>query len=728
MKSGWIHIIILSLLAVIFLSPILQKINYWGIDDWHHRIMNHAVSRESVIEHGQWPLWNPYEGGGFPDLGNPVSSCFSPGFILILLSGPVIGIKLMALLYMAIGLIGTYKLAREWRFSMAGAYLAAIVFMGSSHFPLKIAEGTAEYYAQCWVPWILLFAGRLIRQPRKWIKYSIWIAIFFSFVCAQGVANDLLFDFILFALFLFISAVQYRRPRTLAGLMLVVILFVILSSIKLLPVLETGRSMWRRTAADELQAGKIEVVPAAFLGRNQALDSPARDKFLCDSGLWYWEEYGSYVGWGSIILAALGLLFWKKKRVMWGISLVFFCFLYLGHLAPLDLWLWIHKMPFADSLYLPSRCSYIIDFIIALLAGYGLTELDLSLRDFGWKKGIRLGLMLMVPLLMFIDLREVSRPVLESSYVNRPEKIKKKGPFTQTASPLTVKRKGREKTPYYRKYLQNLGQIIHGAPAGVVNAVPAGSPFYRGEWYLVRDGPQDYCRLLRFSPNAVWLDVSTEKANRLVLNQNFFPGWRVKGFPEGRAEMYRGKVSVQLPPGHHKLKIYYWPRTFVWGLVITLLSLGLCAFYLIRPFSPRWFLTAAISLFAVFAIYLAAGVQLAPGVREFRQAFDALFRGESEEAEEKLRKALDYYPDSVRVRDSLVSVLRKQWEEGDPRAGEEIIEHLRILVKLRPADPDRYADLGTVYLEQGSWEEAARQFREQLLLKFNSFPEERGLP
>ena len=719
MKSGLVHIVILSVLAVLFLSPILRHITYWGIDDWHHRIMNHAVARESVVEHGQWPLWNPYEGGGSPDLGNPVSSCFSPLFVLILLWGPVIGIKLMALFCMAFGLIGTFKLAREWRISPYGAYLAAFIFMCSSHFPLKIAEGTAEYYAQCWVPWILLFASRLLKQPRKWVKYSIWSAIFFSLICWQGVANDLLFDFILFTLFLCIFTVQFRQSRTIAGLLLVIILFIILSSVKLLPVLETGRSMWRRTGSDELQAGEIAVLPAAFLGREQVLDSPVREKLLHDPHIWNWEEYGSYVGWGSIALAAIGLCVWRRKRVMWGIILVFFCFVYLGHLAPVDLWYWIHKLPLADSLYLPSRCSYIIALVIAFLAGYGLTKLNQYLLKFPWRRSISIGLIALIPVLTFFDLMDVSRPILKGSYPRRPERFKK-GPFTQTASPLAIEGKGREKTPYYRKYLQNLGQIIHGAPGGTSNAVPMESPSYRGEWYLLEEGLADYCRLLRFSPNAVRLEVFTEKANRVVLNQNYFPGWRVSGLPDARTEMYRGKISVRVPPGRHKLKIYYWPRTFVWGLTITLLSIGLCAVYLIRPFPKPWFLGAAVFLFMVCVIYLAVGIQVTPEIKRVKRAFDAAFRGDTGEAIDGLRASLAYYPDSVEVRASLRRILQERWEESDSGSLEEMINQLRELIRLRPDDPARYIDLGTAYLKQGSWQKAARQFGKALRMKLDS--------
>lgn len=119
-KGSIAILLFFSLSAFIFVHPIFNEFDNWGIHDWDHHVMEHAVERESILEHHQWPLWNPYKGGSFPALGHPRSICFSPLFILVLIWGPVIGVKLMALSCMFIGLVVAFKLAREWRISTFG--------------------------------------------------------------------------------------------------------------------------------------------------------------------------------------------------------------------------------------------------------------------------------------------------------------------------------------------------------------------------------------------------------------------------------------------------------------------------------------------------------------------------------------------------------------------------------------------------------------------------------
>jgi tetratricopeptide (TPR) repeat protein len=712
MKSNLIHFLILSLLAVIFLFPALRDISYWGIHDWDVHIMDHAVTRDSMVVYRQFPLWNPYKGGGCPALGHARSICLSPLFIFLVLSGPVVGLKLMMVACMAIGLIGTFKLARDWEISPAGAYLAAFIFMFSSHFALKIAEGTTEYYGQCWLPWMIFFAGRMIRRPAQWIRYGIWTAFSFALLIFQGGGNDPVYNLIFLTVFLLVRAVQLREIRVLRGWGMIIAVTLIVSAIKILPLMETNRSIWRLTYAKEFQPETRAACAFAFLGRDQKLESPRREAKLQDRGIWNWEDHGCYVGYGSLLLAVIGLVTWRKRRVLMGVLLIVFIFLFMGHLAPIDIWSGLHKLPLFRHMRIPTRSGYCLALLIALLAGYGMTRIQSGLHRWGrWR-----ALAGAIPILILLDLTLVSRLILDKVYFRPPERHRP-GPFTQVVRPVI---RGSRETVYsysrlYPKYLQNLGEIDAYSNVSMVrNALPEDSPRYRGECWLVKNGPDSSCELYSFSPNAARLRVFSDQDDRLVFNQNYFSGWKISGLPGARVEMYRGKISLRIPPGRHDLKLYYLPRTFIWGLAITLAAIAASAFFLAGILSPRWFPGIVAILFVTFSIYAAAGIQSAPEIEWVRNALRYEHYGDREGQLESLRRAISHYPDSVEIREMLHSILAERLEEGDRRVLKEMTENLERLTELRPNNPEHHTNLGNAYREQGLKEPARERYRRAL--------------
>lgn len=710
MKSIYLPIMVFCLLALLFLSPILSHIHYWGIHDWDSIAADYLVGRDSILKYGQWPLWNPYAGGGLPIIGDVATFCLSPLFPLILLFGPVVGIKLIALACLIIGLIGTFKLAREWGIKTTGAYLAAFIFMFSSHLSLRIAQGNMEYYGQCWLPWILLFASRLIEKPQKWVRNSILTAFFLSLAFLQGGSLHSLFNLLILSLFLLICSLQSRRVRGLLGLGLIFLLFFSLVSIRLLPVLETKQSAWRVESPGSMQAESLLVLPATFLDRDQSLRSPAREERLRSPSSENWEEYGCYIGWFPILLAFLGLATWKRKRVLLGILLVFFSLLYLGHLSPINLWALLHQIPLFRWLRLPSRSSYIISFIIALSAGYGLTKLEYYFQFWRLKTVLRIGLPVLILIFVFVNLTIISRPLLKISYVTPLQPVEA-GEFIQRAQPIWIPLHRMELGSHlYMKYLQNQGEIAatHTDIYFARSAISQESCFYRGEWYLTHPANKNYCRLKKFTPNAVWLEVFTQKPNIVVLNQNYFSGWRVKGFPGAEATFYKGKIGIPVPPGQHQLKAYFLPRTFLWGFSLTLLAIGLSLWFLLRPFRPVWFVIIAFILFIISGSYLLFGLQSPPQFQTIKEALDKESAGDLEGAVVDLKTALAYYPESYPVYHQLGLVLTKLGRFP------EAVKYYRKALQLWPHWQERPYYFGLAFYHCGEFNEAIKSFREEI--------------
>jgi len=90
-----------------------------------------------------------------------------------------------------------------------------------------------------------------------------------------------------------------------------------------------------------------------------------------------------------------------------------------------------------------------------------------------------------------------------------------------------------------------------------------------------------------FSPNKIVAEVNAADSDRLMLNQNYYPGWRSRiDGRKGKAEPHRNLVSVPINPGHHKIELYYLPDTLIIGILLEIAAIiaWLVAFlYISRP-------------------------------------------------------------------------------------------------------------------------------------------------
>src|SRR6185295_931143 len=73
-------------------SPLWREVHSWAAW-WDARYfwLMIEVDPASILQHGQFPLWDPYHCGGSPHFANPQSSTLSPLTPLLLLLGTPIG-------------------------------------------------------------------------------------------------------------------------------------------------------------------------------------------------------------------------------------------------------------------------------------------------------------------------------------------------------------------------------------------------------------------------------------------------------------------------------------------------------------------------------------------------------------------------------------------------------------------------------------------------------------
>jgi uncharacterized membrane protein YfhO len=92
---------------------------------------------------------------------------------------------------------------------------------------------------------------------------------------------------------------------------------------------------------------------------------------------------------------------------------------------------------------------------------------------------------------------------------------------------------------------------------------------YSGEYYLV--GPGQVTEI-EWTPNQLSYRVSAAAETELVVNQNYYPGWRVVrgvGHPESRD----GLLAVRLPAGSQDITLSFRPEHLAVAVTLTLVGL-----------------------------------------------------------------------------------------------------------------------------------------------------------
>ncbi len=574
-----------------FAAPVLKNLHNWGIKDWDQHIFHHAVPRQTILEHHQLPLWNPYYQSGAPLLANPESRVLSPTFALTLLFGAVIALKLESVAFLWLGLLGTYVLLRHYGIGRIGSIGAALVSMLNSWYALHVTVGHVWAFNLGYLPWAFLFHLWALENPRHAITTGLVLAL----MLLGGGPYPMLMTLLLLAVHAGAVIALGHQPwmKTTRVLGAIVLLTVFFSAIKLLPALENLQTYPRTT---EIASGYTGPALAnALFNRTQDLLSVKAERV---------EEFndtrmheGMYVGLATVALALLGV--WRSPRRLLELLLVlgFFTWLTLGDKVPFGPWNLVHLLPGYDSMRMVQRFGIVSVFALSILAGFGIQALGELARRATDRATVGSAASVLAVLLLLTDLTAVNSPILRHAFVIPPFEVDRSPRFQQILSRKPYDREGWNRDPriylksnssLYPAFLANLGAtsgyIIVPIPS---RAVPRTSPRYRGEVFLTGTaGNVDY---RQWSPNRLRLWVEAESEGYAVVNQNHAAGWRARaisaeGVEARRVEPRGGLLAVRVTPSDRELELTYRPASFVVGAIVSTVSLLLVlAFWFRRP-------------------------------------------------------------------------------------------------------------------------------------------------
>ena len=580
-KENVIAVFFFLAVGLAFTWPVFHNIEYWGIQDWDQHFFYHAVPRETILEYHQIPLWNPYTCGGTVLLANPQSRCLSPTFGLVLIFGVVRGLKLEIWLHLAFGLLGAYRLARRFQLNIPAALVSSFIFMGNSIYAAGLTVGMTWILSIAYLPWAFAY----FLQARNKIKYAVVCGFFLALMYLDGGAYPLMITVLFFGIYSLIS-VCLKRVSPAVGIKVfagALIFALCLGAIKFFPSIDFLLEHPRRMA--DRSGFSLQSLQFSLLSRDQTVAAAAHlprgeGRGFVRGMTQFMDENGMYIGIIPLLLFCVGLAFQFRRRAPLALCLLIFLWLSFGTRVPFSLWALLRRLPVFDSMRVAQRVRMVMMLCVSLFAGFGFRAI--SERGFQRikKRGTPLLLTVLLAGIILLDLVYVNSRIFRDAFPIPPIRTEKNPAFYQVWSMPAYDKNGPvEPGGYYATFgslypafLSNVG-IINAYETSIVprNAVARGSKDYRGEVFL--EGTEGEVRIIRFTPNVIELEVEPEGEGYLILNQNYYSGWRIRGDKSARVEARRGVIGVKIAPPFGKIALYYLPTSFIIGAIVSIITL-----------------------------------------------------------------------------------------------------------------------------------------------------------
>lgn len=607
------------LISLIFTLPIFKNILNWGVWDWDLDFFYQAVPRTTILEYKQFPLWNPYYNGGTPLLANPQSRFLTPFFLIILLFGEIIGIKILILLHLIIGLLGTYLLARHYKINnhkikTIPAIFSSFIYMLSTTYSLPIASGMSSFMFYSYIPWIFLY---FLKSFKKF--NFIFISILFLLLMFLGGGIQLFsltFTFLAFYSGLLIIFKKHPLKQTLKIFITLIMLTCLLGAVKLLPAIEFINQYPRKIKT--YSGYSLNSLYYSLFNRNQSIDADNKfpfkaQGFLDDFSLKIiknnkspgivllssstliriynfadgmsagMNENGMYIGLLPFLFFCFGFVKYFKNPPVLALSFIFLVWLSFGSRLPiksLRLWDLLTKLPIYNTMRVSQRFRFVFMLILALFAGFGLQAVIKYLNKKLKNKTLGKIFVLSLLIFVFLDLLTVNSFIFKEAFPIKPIKLEKSKSFYQIWRNPKYDKSGfaglesdwhKSRSSLYPTFLANIGTVCGYEPMPVPrNALFKDNEKYKSEVYL--KNTQGKALITKWTPNRITIQLSSKNNGYLVLNQNYYSGWKIKNSNK-TVEPVDKLLGVKVTPNDKEIEFYYLPTSFIIGLIISLATL-----------------------------------------------------------------------------------------------------------------------------------------------------------
>lgn len=374
-------LVLVGVIVVFFASKWILEGAFYLSDIFHTTAPLEDIFARSQ-KSGNFPLWSPELGGGYPVLGTPqLGFVYLPHVIFRQFLSGIGVINASLLFHSLLGGMGLYTLLRLNKLSPVAATAAAIIFPISGAMVGRYITANI-FIVYAWLPLLLALIHLCItRKENRWL---IWLIIAQSLTLLAGHQQIPLMMFPVQAIYALLVTYHHRNWKRLLVFIpaaIAIILVVIPHYLIVLNVVDRTDRAGQQDSENLLdfsfssKAALGMIIPHPF-GRDETQEAhPILGSQTTYNGPRNEIEVASYVGIGVVIATLLGLASKKHRNPLWQMSLIV---LVVGVvLAPgkeSPIYTWLVASGVQTYFNIPARFYLYIYLSLLIFAAYGLNK------------------------------------------------------------------------------------------------------------------------------------------------------------------------------------------------------------------------------------------------------------------------------------------------------------------------------------------------------------------
>jgi hypothetical protein len=541
-SSTWARLAAFTTFAVVskwfWLSSASSLVDY---RDAQYNSLFEDAARISVLKFHELPLWNPFYCGGVYALGTPSARFSSPTLLLSIIFGTVRASPLVAVLLCVLGLEGTYRYARSHGAGTLGAMLAAPVFALCGFFARSGSFEWINFFGFELLPWAALGLRRAFKGE---VRGAVIAGGAVGWMTCFGGTYAAPYTLLVGTWELLGAVFRLRKERSRLGkaIMLGAVAALLgagIAAVRLWPITET-------LAASPRVLGAIDAVGPITIA-----------KMLFGSGIPFRGDF--LVG---VLVLPLAVLAALERRGVWLLGTAcFFLWLASGYAAQPSGYALLRTIPPYTMLRSPERFLVPFALVYAVLAARGFGRLEAIVRRRRWKPWLVLAALV----LACVD----DGVLADNDWGWQRGRSLMEAPSHAEPREFANARGDRWLAAYYPG-------VNRGSLSCFDDYQVPQSPSLRGDLAheeFLADKTAGTVERRTWSPGSITVHADLTKPARLIVNQNWHPGWHAS---VGTVASDDERLAVDLPAGSQDVVLRFLPRSGVGGLIVSLLSLVAC--------------------------------------------------------------------------------------------------------------------------------------------------------
>lgn len=375
-------LLLLALLVALFfwriLTPNPADRAQFPVGDFTDQFYAFRLYEARAFSEGRIPLWSENFNSGHPFLADIQSAVFYPPALVntwanvwAFNSFSLFALELEALLHFCLAGAFTYIFARRVIQNRVGAFVSAIVFTFGGYLTAYPSLQLAILETAVWLPLALYCVNRATDDGRRTTNWLILAGVVLGIAALAGHPQTFLFVFATSAIYFLFrvwqsnqkSEIKNRKSkiglRAFGSIVILALLAFGIAAIQWIPAIEY-QQLSTREALSFADAAKgfptLDLLQFILPGYASAFASPL------------------YVGILPLWLALFALLRKRNETIFWGLLALGALILSFGFyvFAYVVIYLFV---PGASLFRQQERLAFVISFALAMLAGYGITDL-----------------------------------------------------------------------------------------------------------------------------------------------------------------------------------------------------------------------------------------------------------------------------------------------------------------------------------------------------------------